>query len=238
MNLMYDAVTVINIPADATHVAAYVDGYNNVKAMRTRFPKATITTITVTGKTADVLDLEKGAATASDATAWVPAMRKRGRRPIVYCSLSNLGHVVKAFRDAKVPGPFYWVADWTNVPHLVFGSIATQYRSDPGLDTSLVADDFPKPLQSKRKAVPVTITAAQAKSALIQLAAILGLINTYANEGHLPVAARSVIATVSGLVVIVEHYFVKSTAKAVAVATAAPAATPVVVVTAAPLPPA
>lgn len=222
MDLMYDAVTVSNIPLNATHVAAYVDGYNNLKAMRKRFPKATITTVTVTGQVADVLDVERGAFTIEAATGWVLAMRSKGRRPIVYCSKSNLGHVVASFAKAHIADPFYWVADWTNVPHLVQGSIATQYRSDPGLDTSVVSPEFPKPLQ--RKKVTVTITAAQAKSALIQLAALAGLVNTYANEGHLPVAARSVIATISGAIVLLEHYFVKSTAKAVAVATAAPPA--------------
>jgi hypothetical protein len=219
-DLMYDAVTVEHIPLTATHVAAYVDGYRNLEAMRKRFPKALLTTITVKGSVADVLDVERGAATITDARRWVLAMRKIGRRPIVYCSKSNLPRVQTAMRDAKVADPFYWVADWTDVPHLVTGSIATQFKSVPhDYDVSLLRDDFPKPLQRKVTPVKINITAAQAKSALIQLAALAGVVNTYVNEGHLPVAVRTAVGTISGLIIVVEHYFVKTS---IATAAAAP----------------
>jgi hypothetical protein len=52
---------------------------------------------------------------------------------------------------ALVAEPFFWVADWTNQPHLVPGSVGTQWADGtaqfPGLalytDTSLVSPNWP-----------------------------------------------------------------------------------------------
>jgi hypothetical protein len=142
---IYDAVNVEHIPYKAKHVAGYVDGYANVPELRQRFPRATLTTITVHGTIADVLDVEKGTVSLTYAVEWVKNMRHLGRRPIVYCSRSNWLPLREIFRNAKVKDPFWWIADWTNEPHLLPGSIATQWQSSPaGYDQSSAAKGFPK----------------------------------------------------------------------------------------------
>jgi hypothetical protein len=145
---MYDAVNVEQIPPGAKHVAGYVDGYANVPALRKRFPRATVTTISIHGNISDVLDVEKGAATPESAPAWVARMRKRGRRPIVYISRASWLDIQAIFHHAQVKEPFWWIADWTNVEHILDGSVATQWTSKAwAYDLSAVRDDFPKPLR-------------------------------------------------------------------------------------------
>lgn len=143
---MFDAVNVDAIPRRAPHVAGYVDGYDNVAALRKRFPKAIVTTISVDGNEADVLDVEKGAASVASAPAWVKRMRALGRRPIVYISLASWQTIQAEFRTQKVDEPFWWIADWTNKRHLINGTVATQWISKQWeFDVSRVAKDFPRP---------------------------------------------------------------------------------------------
>jgi hypothetical protein len=72
--------------------------------------------------------------------AFDSALKRAGWKVILYGSLSTVLHNPK-------PSGGYWVAHWTNVPHLVPGSAATQYASDVMLrkpwDASLVADSTP-----------------------------------------------------------------------------------------------
>lgn len=72
-------------------------------------------------KTADVLDVESGAATIADCAPWceaaaasVAAARRPGQRhPAVYCSESNVTAVVNALVTAGIKsGPSLWVANW------------------------------------------------------------------------------------------------------------------------------
>jgi hypothetical protein len=72
-------------------------------------------------RTADVLDVESGAATISDCPPWceaaeanwATARRPGQRKPAVYCSASNVTSVVNALGAAGIKsGPGLWVADW------------------------------------------------------------------------------------------------------------------------------
>lgn len=155
---MFDAVNIEHIPGDATIVAGYVNGwwptYNSLVA---RFPHAHHVSIAVTSGlphnaiVADVLDVERGDATPADAPMWAKQMRALGRKPIVYCSVSMWPAVQAEFSKSSEPEPFWWAADWTNKPHLVAGSVATQWADGtqqyPGLalftDTSSVSPNFP-----------------------------------------------------------------------------------------------
>ena len=161
--VMFDSVVPDHLPRDAKHVAGYVDGeWPTYDYLRKHWPHAHVTSI-ATWKTftADVLDVEKGNAMPFEAPEWVVAMRKLGKRPIIYCSRSNMDAVLHAFKATNVPVPFFWIADFTNKPHLVEGSIATQWADGsvyPGLaagcDTSIVSPNFPYP--KKRIVLPIT----------------------------------------------------------------------------------
>ncbi len=85
---MFDAVTIENIPSDASIVAGYVNGrwptYNEIVA---RFPMAHHVSIAVNAsEAADVLDVERGDAPPADAPNWVRELRNLKRKPIVYAS--------------------------------------------------------------------------------------------------------------------------------------------------------
>jgi len=72
--------------------------------------------------------------------AFDAAIQRAGWKVMVYGSASTV-------LDNPKPSGGYWVANWTNVPHLEPGSAATQYASDTMLgqpwDASLVADGTP-----------------------------------------------------------------------------------------------
>lgn len=174
MITMYDSVNSSKIPADAEMASGYIDGqWPSWFAIRDRFkhlsPHHTPTIATSPHHDADVLDVENGDATPADVPAWCERQRKikPGQIPVVYTSRSMVPAVRAALVAAKVAEPQWWVADWTNVPHLVPGSHATQWTSDTtaGYDISLVSPDFAtlvvhavthpkKPIQDK----PVVVT--------------------------------------------------------------------------------
>jgi hypothetical protein len=74
-----------------------------------------------TDTTADILDVEAGAATIQDCPAWyraasvnwATAARPGQRRPAIYCSLSNVTPLVNALVAAGITsGPGLWIANW------------------------------------------------------------------------------------------------------------------------------
>jgi len=155
MAKMYDAVDVAAIPADARIVGAYVDGAwptaksPQVAAMRAQGVQ--IVTISVTGSTldADVIDIEPGNISVQAGVVWCERKLARGDRPTVYASRSWIPQIEDALRLIGVAPSLvdYWVADWTGVPHLVPGSVATQYANPPqsggNYDVSLTNGTWP-----------------------------------------------------------------------------------------------
>jgi hypothetical protein len=143
---MYDAVTASNVPASATLVAGYGDGYyNNVAEFRTRFPHATVVEIAVSSRhnLGVVLDVETGDATPAEAPPWVLMRRAAGVDPTIYCNSSTWPSVRAAFKAAGVPEPHWWIAQYDGDPSIFPGAVAKQY-SDPGpYDLSSVADYWP-----------------------------------------------------------------------------------------------
>jgi len=120
--LIYDSVKVGNLPAGTTYLG-YVDGgYANDAAVRAEHPSARILTISTTGASpADILDVEPGDATPQKARRWVAS----GMGHVIYSDLSD-----KPLLDAALKGlTWQWyAADPTGCyPHLVPGSVATQY---------------------------------------------------------------------------------------------------------------
>jgi hypothetical protein len=143
---MYDAVSVPSVPAGATLVAGYDDGYyTDVAAFEARFPHAKVVPITVfaSDNLGTVLDVEGGDATPAQAPGWVKMRRAAGVDPTVYCNSSTWDAVKAAFSIAGVAQPHYWIARYDGIAVIPAGAIAKQY-SDPGpYDLSVVADYWP-----------------------------------------------------------------------------------------------
>lgn len=222
---MFDSVNVNNIPKDAKWVAGYVNGiWPTYHDLVKSHPNAQHVSITINAsEVADVLDVEKGDATPSQAPVWAKAMRAKGHTPIIYTSLSNVSTVREEFTKVNEAEPMFWVADWTNSPHLVPGSIATQWADGteayPGLakycDTSTVSPNWPKhktPIITKiTKEIkkPMQVKHTVLWSIVRQLAAYAGIATQIANTSHLPTNVRAAIIAASGAIITVEHYVTK-----------------------------
>lgn len=144
--VLYDAVTVANVPAGATLVAGYDDGYyNNVAAFAARFPHAGIVSITVfaSDNKGIVLDVETGDATPAQAPGWAKMRRHAGADPTVYCNSSTWQAVKDAFTNAGEPQPHYWIAQYDGVAVIPAGAVAKQYADRGPYDLSIVADYWP-----------------------------------------------------------------------------------------------
>ena len=165
---MYDSTNVDDIPHSAEMVAGYIDGRCPTWfEVRARFhhlsPHYTPTIATSPYSTAkgwsvaDVLDVEPGNFSINGSPGWglglIPEWVQHQRKvkphqaPVVYVSLSFVDLVKAELDHAGVAHPQWWIADWTGVPHLVSGSVATQY-ADPTtsgghFDLSVVSPDFP-----------------------------------------------------------------------------------------------
>lgn len=125
---MYDDVNVSLLPADATHIACYVDGtYENQAAIRARFPKARLLTIDVRGsyRNGDCLDVEPGDATNADAVGWFKAREGHTStpKPVLYTSASNVAALVATMTAAGIARDRYyvWSAHYNGIPHICGG---------------------------------------------------------------------------------------------------------------------
>lgn len=151
MGQMFDSVTWTAIPVNAEIVAGYIDGaYRWPAEAWNHFPKAKLVRIACFASTlaGDVLDVEDGCSRPEQAPGWVKARRAAGlARPVVYCSRSLKDTIAAQFDAQGVAQPDWWIADWTGVPHLVPGSVATQYANPPSSggnwDVSLTAPNWP-----------------------------------------------------------------------------------------------
>lgn len=150
---LYDSTNVADIPETAEAVAGYVDGqYRNLAELTARFPDKPVISITVTGiGGVRVADVETGDLTPMQGAEWAKAEIAAGRRPTLYYARAT-GQAIAACLNGALVDPFavdYWVADWTGDPHLIKGSVATQY-ADPTTsgghyDLSLAEESWIKP---------------------------------------------------------------------------------------------
>jgi hypothetical protein len=147
MRTMFDAVTPGNLPRSAVMVAGYVDGlYENVAAIRARFPNALEVSIAVRWTDrAQVLDVENGDATPAQAVTWcTDTMSDVSNDDLtVYANADTMPAVRAAFKAAVVTLPQLFVADYDGVAELPAGYIAKQFASNAAYDTSVVADYWP-----------------------------------------------------------------------------------------------
>lgn len=190
--VMYDDVNVSLIPADAEYIAAYADGrYENVDAIKKRFPKAHIVLIDVRASyhNGDVLDVEKGDATNDQAPEWFKLRKgktKTTAKPVLYTSASNITQLVKTMASAGISRDQYliWSAHYTLKSHICnpstcgyAASDATQWTDKShgkSLDESIVNDNFFKATKPKKVKTPEITKAIAANKALDK---ILGEIN-------------------------------------------------------------
>lgn len=103
--IMYDSVTVSEIPDDARAVAGYVNGaFQTFPVLQEEFPNSQKVSIAVTSSAdAMCLDVEPGNARPSDAPKWVKRQLERGvKRPIVYASVSEMDEVLFELRAAGI----------------------------------------------------------------------------------------------------------------------------------------
>jgi hypothetical protein len=145
---LYDSVTPSAIPSSSQAVAVYANGH--YAASPSQVGKRGLTLwIDVNGSSphADVLDVEPGDATPSQAAAWVE--QKLNASPnstaIIYTMRSQWGAVQAAVSHLAWWMPShtkYWIADPTGVPHVVPGSQATQWYWGPNYDISTALPDF------------------------------------------------------------------------------------------------
>ena len=155
--LMYDGINALaagiakEFP-NAAMVAGYINGvYAWSQQDWDLFPNADRVQVTVTASanSGDVLDVEAGDASPSQAAGWI-AMRKAAGyyRPTIYCSRSVIP-AVRTGTGSYILGQDYdiWVADYTGSAHEVIapGSpsatcSATQYESTANYDVSMVYD--------------------------------------------------------------------------------------------------
>jgi peptidoglycan hydrolase-like protein with peptidoglycan-binding domain len=137
---MYDALDLTGIPTNAQMVAYYPHD-SRTNGSVSRFSASTVlVTIDNHGNhtDCDVLDVEPGAAwpPSSVVDPWLAAKQAQGKTGTIYSNLANIG----AVRAATKRTFFWWAAQWTNVPHSVPGSVATQYEGAARYDISLVTD--------------------------------------------------------------------------------------------------
>ena len=141
---VYDSVDWRLIPRDAKGVAYYIDGAKHYDAGidLSLFPdliESYVFTITTTGgSAAKIIDCETGdveipglaSALSVSGADWIYIDKYQWQR--YFSTLQEL-------RTNKGVVPKWWIADWTNVPHLVPGSDATQWTSETNYDVSLFA---------------------------------------------------------------------------------------------------
>ena len=164
--VMFDSVSLDQIPANAQAVAAYVDGrFANSAEAADRFPHARILTIAVfAAHDAEALDIEQGDATPDQAAAWYARQKARGiTRPCLYASAFVMDtEVIPALKAAGItpPNVRLWSAHYGAGSHIC-GPVSckelsidadacqwTDRAMGRNLDQSLLLPDFfgtPKP---------------------------------------------------------------------------------------------
>ena len=109
--VMFDSVTVSEIPTDARAAAGYVGGawatFENGE-LRRRCPTARLVSIAVSSAhEAEELDVEPGDATPADAPGFVRREHARLERPGVYAAVSQMVDVLAALDAAGIPPDAY-----------------------------------------------------------------------------------------------------------------------------------
>jgi hypothetical protein len=143
---MYDSVTPSAIPAGHP-IATYADGSFQVSPSQFSGRQVTWIDTNATDPRANVLDVEPGDATPSQAASW--AHQRLSAQPsataVIYTMKSDWSaaqasiSTLPSWMQSHVK---WWIADPTGTPHLVPGSSATQWYWGANYDISTVAPGF------------------------------------------------------------------------------------------------
>lgn len=121
--VMYDSVTISNMPANSPAVAGYVGGrYPTFQYLAARFPHAKRLSVAVASYIdAACLDIEPGDAPVYLAPVWFKRQLKRGvKKPALYTSASQVAALVATMARAGYKRDQYllWTAHYTGHAHL------------------------------------------------------------------------------------------------------------------------
>jgi hypothetical protein len=151
----FDDVTVANIPANATHVAYYMDGdFENEQEMKARFPQAQMLSITTRGgdAVADSCDCEKGDMSVAQTEAWVLKRLNAGAyHPRPYASEDTWDNQGLLAALAKFADKILrWEAAFPGIGAKVRAGFAAHQYATGALDTNVCLPHFfdkapPKP---------------------------------------------------------------------------------------------
>jgi hypothetical protein len=140
-----DSVTLANLPDGKDAYLAYVTDWPEVtpEKVRARFPHARIVTVTTDPRyIAEILDVEKGAATTAEIQAWYRMVKLHGIPiPGGYASLANMPGVIEELKIAaggKRSGYKLIVADWDGSAVIPRGYNGKQYQNTPAYDLSVL----------------------------------------------------------------------------------------------------
>jgi hypothetical protein len=145
---IYDSVTPSSLPSSSQAVAVYANGHYAASPSQVG-KRGLVLWIDTNGSNphADVLDVEPGDATPTQAATWV--QQKLSASPnstaIIYTMRSDWGAVQQAVSQLPSWMPShtkYWIADPTGVPHVVPGSQATQWYWGQNYDISTAMPGF------------------------------------------------------------------------------------------------
>lgn len=157
MFVMYDSVTLSEIPNEPHAVLAYINGeFANYDEAKVRFPHARLLPTSVTGQVvAECYDLEKGDYLPQSAgVLWEFAHTRGVERPCMYASLSNMDTVKSSLAQKTSARDTFrlLVADWNGLAQLIPGYDGHQFTNHAlgrNLDESILASDFFAPAKPK-----------------------------------------------------------------------------------------
>jgi hypothetical protein len=132
---MYDAITVPNIPSNASYVAGYVGGlWPTYPTLVKQFPKATLLSIAInSSENAECLDVETGDATIADIPAWVKRQEANDvSRPVIYSSVGNMNSILSTLSANNISRQSVrlWSAHYGQGNHICGPSSCGQIRTD------------------------------------------------------------------------------------------------------------
>jgi hypothetical protein len=168
-----DAISAnFHVLAKGTQVAGYTTGSSDIRwttAQFAEFPDAVRIDQdpAATDHTADILDVENGAATPADCAAWAKqaqlsfhnAVRPGQRDPGIYCSKSMITPVVNALVSGGVVHCNLWVASWgigangalsmLNASAGPYPVVGVQYQDNGSFDSDMFLTSWLKNRSSK-----------------------------------------------------------------------------------------
>ena len=132
--VMYDSITINQIPKTAQYVAGYVNGlWPTYPSLQKAFPHARLLSIAVNATAnADCLDVETGDASIADVYDWLNRQFKLGsKKPVIYIQASNVDKLMLTMNANGFKRSEYrlWSAHYSRGDHLCGPNTCTETRT-------------------------------------------------------------------------------------------------------------